>query len=475
VVVEAGEPVMSAEEPVAADERPGDGDAYEVQEGAEQVKEPMGEMSADEAPETAELAEVVTAMTGKESPEGVPPNGVEAEHSEGPTEEQTDVQELVDASLLPWKEPSEPMNSLVQGAVVHGRYQVVELLSREEEEALYRVRDLQRCPKCGFEGNGPDEAFCGSCGAAMDQKPKAIMLERSQDEGRPVEADVEDHFADGERSYWVWRERKGTGPLGGGEEAMRLIVGLKSDTGQVRELDEDGLLALTMSSVSEPATRQIGLFVVADGMGGHEAGEVASKVAIQTVGRELVHNVLLPELEGQLLSLDQIQDWMRRAVETANDQVYLERQKRDNDMGTTVTVALVIDWALHLAHVGDCRAYRWGEDGLEQLTTDHSIVATMIAAGSVQPEEIYTHPQRSVIYRCVGDQPTVDVEVDTLLLSPGDRLILCCDGLWEMTHDEGIEDVMMRESDPQTASDVLVDQANLAGGVDNISVIVVQL
>jgi serine/threonine protein phosphatase PrpC len=170
-----------------------------------------------------------------------------------------------------------------------------------------------------------------------------------------------------------------------------------------------------------------------------------------------------------------IQEWMRRAVEAANDQVYLERQKRQNDMGTTMSVILLRDWTLYLAHVGDCRAYRWSEDGLEQLTTDHSIVASMVALGTVRPDEVYTHPQRSVIYRCIGDQPKVEVDTAILSLTPGDRLVLCCDGLWEMLRDEGIEDVMLRESDPQVACETMVEQANVAGGPDNISVIVVQV
>jgi serine/threonine protein phosphatase PrpC len=144
-------------------------------------------------------------------------------------------------------------------------------------------------------------------------------------------------------------------------------------------------------------------------------------------------------------------------------------------MGTTLTAVLLKDWTLYLVHVGDCRAYRWSEAGLAQLTTDHSIVASMIATGTAQPGEIYTHPQRSIIYRCIGDQPTVEVDTAVMSISPGDRLLLCCDGLWEMIRDEGIEDVMLREPNPQQACETMVEQANLAGGTDNISVIVVQL
>ena len=128
-----------------------------------------------------------------------------------------------------------------------------------------------------------------------------------------------------------------------------------------------------------------------------------------------------------------------------------------------------------MAHVGDCRAYRWNADGLEQLTTDHSVVASMVASGQAKPEEIYTHPHRSVIYRCIGDQPRSRWTPTSCRLAPGDRLVVCCDGLWEMVRNEGIEDVMMQESDPQAACDLLVSRANVAGGDDNISVIVVQV
>jgi serine/threonine protein phosphatase PrpC len=144
-------------------------------------------------------------------------------------------------------------------------------------------------------------------------------------------------------------------------------------------------------------------------------------------------------------------------------------------MGTTLTAGLFKNGQLYLAHVGDCRAYRWGEDGLQQLTEDHSLIAKLIAAGHANPEEIYTHPQRNVIYRSIGDRPEVDIDTILTTLSPGERLIICCDGLWEMIQNAGIEEAMLSEADPQAACDLMVRQANLAGGEDNISVIVVQV
>ena len=201
---------------------------------------------------------------------------------------------------------------------------------------------------------------------------------------------------------------------------------------------------------------------------------MASRIAIRTVAELLLDDVLAPKIKGRPVLPEAIPGWMTQAVQAANDRVYLERQKRQSDMGTTMTAALIKGRTLYLAHVGDCRAYHWGEQGLRQLTTDHSIVASMIAAGKAHPEEVYTHPQRSVIYRCIGDQPAVEVDTSTHSVAPGDRLVLCCDGLWEMIRSEGIEDVMLRESDPQQACDIMIEQANLAGGTDNISVIVVQ-
>ncbi len=383
--------------------------------------------------------------------------------------------EMADEGLLPWREESGALEPLVEGTIVADRYRVSEVLSVSDHEILYRVRDLRRCPQCGFEQNSPDQAFCTSCGAVRDQKPVATMLERASSlVDEPVEAEVEDHFVE-ERAYWVWRETAKTGPLGGSEEPVRMVLGHKSDTGQVRELDEDSLFVLTMSRTHESIEDSMALFIVADGMGGHEGGEIASRIAIQTLANVLLENIFCASMGGAVLSPEMIRDWMQRAVEIANDHVYLERQKRQNDMGTTVTAALLAGWSLYLAHVGDCRAYRWSESGLEQLTIDHSIVASMVASGAAQPEEVYTHPQRSVIYRCVGDQPSVEVDTAILTVNRGDRLILCCDGLWEMLRDEGIEDVLLRESDPQQAAEIMVEEANVAGGSDNISVIVVQL
>jgi serine/threonine protein phosphatase PrpC len=196
---------------------------------------------------------------------------------------------------------------------------------------------------------------------------------------------------------------------------------------------------------------------------------------LQVLAGRVIRDIALPEMAGEVVMDEDVAVGLRQAIMAANDEVYLARKKRENDMGTTLTTVLIRDNRFFLGHVGDCRAYRWNADGLEQLTTDHSVVASMVASGQAQPEEIYTHPHRSVIYRCIGDKPTVQVDTDVLPLAVGDRIILCSDGLWEMVRNGGIEDAMMQEADPQAASDLLVKHANVAGGEDNISVVVIQV
>jgi serine/threonine protein phosphatase PrpC len=361
--------------------------------------------------------------------------------------------------------------------------QIVGVLDDEDGEILYLAHDLLRCWQCGFQDNEPDDAFCGQCGASLEHRVQVRLLEvRSEDAEPSGDEAIAARMSHEGRSLFLLVEPQAVPEAGSVSETadvsqgIRLVVGCDSDAGQVRELDEDSLLALTLAPTYESRTGPVmGLFAVADGMGGHEGGEVASKMALQVLADAVLRSIVIPVLADENLPEEEIVARLRQATVAANDAVYLARQKRGNDMGTTLTTALVRDDRLFLAHVGDCRAYRWSTDGLQQLTTDHSLVASMVASGQAAPEEIYTHPHRSVIYRSVGDQPVVEVDTDVVLLDPGDRLIVCCDGLWEMVRDEGIEDVMLQEADPQAASELLVQHANVAGGDDNISIIVVQV
>jgi serine/threonine protein phosphatase PrpC len=448
-------------------ETPPDEGAYpgEAALGSEESAPGEEDALAEAELDDAEAEELLVPITGDQDALPAPPDDVLAAESE-----------LRDADVLPWRDGPPPADVLAAGDVIDGRYRVIELLSIDEDDVLYSARDLQRCPQCGFDENSPDQAFCTACGAVMDQKPIVSVLQRPADREETPDVELLDHLVEGDHAYWVWEEPgKQTDVLGGSEEPMRMLVGQRTHPGRTRELDEDSLFAITMSYTYESVERASGLFIVADGMGGHEAGELASRIGIRAFAGAILRDVLARELAGSALDEDGIVTALERAMQAANEQVFLERERRENDMGTTITAALLRDWTLYLAHVGDCRAYRWGEDGLQQLTTDHSVIASMVASGTALPDQVYTHPHRSVIYRCVGDQPHVVVDTAVLSIEPGDRLVICCDGLWEMLREEGIEDVLLREADPQRACNAMVSAANEAGGPDNISVIVVQV
>jgi len=380
-----------------------------------------------------------------------------------------------DDALLFWREDAEPLEPVERGTLVAGRYRVVEPLDLQPTQILYQAEDLRACWQCRFEGNSAKDAFCSQCGAALQTWPQVRLLQVAQAESRPaLPRGVElssplEH--EGQVFFLVNEPPAPSEPL---ERDLRLVVGHRSDTGKIRELDEDSFLALALASSYEARTAPVlGLFAVADGMGGHEGGEVASKLTLRVLAEHVLKSILLPELTGDPSPDEDLLVRLQEGVLAANDAVYLARQKRGNDMGTTLTAILVRDDRLFVAHVGDCRAYRWNAQGLEQLTTDHSVVASMIANGQAAPEEIYSHPHRSIIYRTIGDKPSVEVEAKILSLAPGDRLVICSDGLWEMVRNEGIADVMLQEADPQAACDLLVKHANLAGGEDNISIVIV--
>jgi len=227
---------------------------------------------------------------------------------------------------------------------------------------------------------------------------------------------------------------------------MNVRVGAATDIGRVREGNEDSFLA------REP------LFAVADGMGGHLGGEVASRLALETVER------LFEERAGSLTE----------QVEEANRAVF-ERSQQDRGvagMGTTLTAALVEGERVRLAHVGDSRAYLFREGVLHRLTEDHTLVHRMVQEGEITEAEAERHPHRSVLTRALGVDPGVRVDEGYVRISPGDRLLLCTDGLTGMVPERRIGTVLGDVADPQQAADRLVSEANAAGGVDNITVIV---
>ena len=244
------------------------------------------------------------------------------------------------------------------------------------------------------------------------------------------------------------RPSRGHRPSGRGRRASSATFGSRTDVGCVRDHNEDSLV------VAPP------LFVVADGMGGHAAGEVASEIAVNVIAERAPEHPDANELG--------------RAVQAANHAILKaahEGRGREG-MGTTCTAAMLEGERLVIAQVGDSRAYLLHHGKLQQLTRDHSLMADMIEAGQLTPEEARHHPQRSVITRALGSDPHTRPDMYEINVETGDRLLVCSDGLSSMIRDEQIEATMRRVRDPQRCASQLVNEAIAAGGHDNVTVIV---
>jgi protein phosphatase len=222
-----------------------------------------------------------------------------------------------------------------------------------------------------------------------------------------------------------------------------------SDTGRKRRRNEDSYV------VAPP------LFAVADGMGGAQAGEIASKLAAAAL-----EDTDSGALSGEERVTSLIQEANRRVYERSNE------DPNASGMGTTITVALVEDTGVTIGHVGDSRAYRYHDGSMEQITEDHSLVNELMKSGKLSPEEAETHPQRSVITRALGTDPDVDVDAFTVEAHAGDVFLLCSDGLTTMVDDSDILGVLEKyHDDLDRATKSLVSAANRGGGEDNITVI----
>lgn len=229
-----------------------------------------------------------------------------------------------------------------------------------------------------------------------------------------------------------------------------VVFGSRTDVGCVRERNEDSL------AVSPP------LFAVADGMGGHAAGDVASELAIKVL------------MNYAPTSADA--DALGEAVVKANHAVINEALRAElAGMGTTMTACVVDGTNLAIAHVGDSRAYLLHHGKLQQLTRDHSLVADMVEAGRLTEEEARVHPNRSIITRAIGSDPNMRPDLYEITASPGDRLLICSDGLYSMVRPSRIQSQLARIRDPQRCASALVNDAISAGGLDNVTVIVVDI
>lgn len=260
----------------------------------------------------------------------------------------------------------------------------------------------------------------------------------------------------------------------GGEEHVGFEVITSTDPGIKRKYkpNEDSLFAVRGIRSVTGHMQPIGLFVVADGMGGHANGQDASRLAIQTI-----IDYVLPRLVHGEDTRETAEKLLVDSVQLANQAVHQHNLENNADMGTTVTATLVVDATAYVANVGDSRTYLYStSNGLVKVTRDHSVVASLVDAGIIKPDDIYTHPKRNQIYRSLGEKPFVEVDPFTVQLQPGDKLLLCSDGLWDMVRDPELQRVLETPvPEPQQLGDDLIQAALNGGGEDNVSVIVINV
>jgi serine/threonine protein phosphatase PrpC len=262
-----------------------------------------------------------------------------------------------------------------------------------------------------------------------------------------------------------------------------------SDPGLIRKSNEDSVFAyIRPDSLGEP----LGIFIVADGMGGHQAGEVASQLAVDTIYKEMkrylerddnqdtipIHR---PDKRGKSNNgqTNYVIRRLRAAILDANLAIHkysLSHPLEAGNLGTTVAAVVVKGKQAIIGNVGDSRVYLLRDTNLNQLTEDHSLVHHLVENGQLEPDDVYDHPHRSIITRALGFNPDVAVDIFTENLDIGDRILVCSDGLWEMIReDDEIVTALSTAGDPAAGVEQLIGLANKYGGVDNIGVVLCEL
>jgi serine/threonine protein phosphatase PrpC len=256
-------------------------------------------------------------------------------------------------------------------------------------------------------------------------------------------------------------------------DLQQLLASCGQSVGKQRELNEDSLLALTATMAGNSGNLPFGLYIVADGMGGHQFGEVASNAAIRAVAGHILKKFHPYLFQVKTDTMDEsFQEIMLEAVRDAQRII----QREAPGSGTTLTAALVIGQQVTVAHVGDSRAYFVFPDGrIEPITRDHSLVKRLEELGHITPEEAVNYPHRNVLYRALGQGELLDPDIFTIAFPQPGYLMICSDGLWGVVAEQDIVRSVVEAPSLQRACQNLVSAANAAGGPDNISVVLAQL
>ncbi len=247
-----------------------------------------------------------------------------------------------------------------------------------------------------------------------------------------------------------------------------------SDRGQVRPRNEDAVFVISGEQEGSDSVSPFALLLLADGMGGHQAGEMASSLATRVAAAHLLSELYIPLLEVRERASAQlsISEMLVNALTQANRTVV----QRLPGSGTTLTCGMLLGNRLFVAHVGDSRAYLLHPpDTLRLLTHDHSLVSRLVEMGQLTDAEANQHPQRNVLYRAIGQNSALEVDIFTEMVNPGDYVLLCCDGLWSTVPEREIVRIITSAPTVHHAVQRLVAAANAAGGPDNITVILAQI
>lgn len=244
-------------------------------------------------------------------------------------------------------------------------------------------------------------------------------------------------------------------------------IGLLSDIGKKRQIDEDSILIAEYNTVFESKPSRKFLLVLADGMGGHAKGEIASKMVTSTIAEKM---------QGAIIMKSDYTTEIKKSIQEANKRIlqYALENSDASGMGSTIVCAVVENNKVILANVGDSRAYVVSKEEIRQVTKDHSYVQDLIDNGEITPEEALSHPRKNVITRAVGIYPEIEVDTMKLTLLEDEYLLLCCDGLIIHVSDDEIKDIVTNTEDIQEACKKLVDFTNERGGKDNISVVILR-
>jgi serine/threonine protein phosphatase PrpC/predicted RNA-binding Zn-ribbon protein involved in translation (DUF1610 family) len=409
---------------------------------------------------------------------------------------------VVQTGLLPPDALSWPLPVSI---IIGGRYRVETVVSAasddQDGENIYRVSDLkgyERCWSCSQEygeGTEASDRFCRECGADMlareylmyERRIPADGGERAVDEAKTVPehpvvtgtlvTQEERTFTQSSRSYRVVPRLTEPSPFPHG---AHVLIGVTTDVGKTRagERNEDSIGSLVLNTVYDSHMQPLALGIVADGLGGHVNGQDASRLAVRMVTEYILRKVALSlvslPVDGVAVEED-LKTVLLEGALAANTALCNANDETGADMGSTLVAALLFGSSAYIINVGDSRCYLFFDGELRQITTDHSFVEQLIVSGFVAPEDRYTHPQRNQILRSLGDDVDVDIDFFEQKLKPGMRLLLCCDGLWEMVRDDEIASILRETVSPQEACDRLIESANEHGGEDNISVVVIEV